>query len=303
MSAPSGWLVVGSTAAGSSGEELIESVAGHLARHAPTEAAVTADEEQLADVLRSCGDRVLVVVGGDGSAHLVVNVLARMELLDATTVGFVPLGTANDVATHLGMAAEGREAARQLCGGRVRRLDLLRLDADALDGPELVVNALHAGLGVDGARRARPLKRVLGPVAYPVGVVSSGLVSSGSVVEVRLDGEVVDLGGPALAVAIANGPRLGGVELLAGASVDDGQLDLLAVPARPWWARAASVARVAGRTPSSVELREGRTVELEGDLGEVDADGEMVRTGARCRVEVVPGALRVVTPGPAQPPT
>ncbi len=42
-------------------------------------------------------------------------------------------------------------------------------------------------------------------------------------------------------------------------------------------------------------VRRGSVVELEGDLGEVDADGEMIAVGAACRVEVLPGALSVLS--------
>ncbi len=50
----------------------------------------------------------------------------------------------------------------------------------------------------------------------------------------RVDGETLDLGGPLLAVAVANAPRLGGVELVDEADLEDGVLDVLAVPGRPW---------------------------------------------------------------------
>ena len=290
-----GWLVVGSTAAGSSGQELIEAVAGRLARSAPAEVAVTASPDDLDRALVELGERVLVVVGGDGSAHVAINALGRLDLLDSVTVGFVPLGTANDLATHLGMTTEPGDAADQIERGAVRRLDVLRLTGDGLDSAELVVNALHAGLGVDGARRAEPLKPVLGPLAYPFGVVASGIVSRGSDVAVRVDGETLDLGGPLLAVAVANAPRLGGVELVDEADPEDGLLDVLAVPGRPWRSRVRSVARAAGRRSSAVTVRRGSVVELEGDLGEVDADGEMITVGAACRVEVLPGALSVLS--------
>jgi diacylglycerol kinase family enzyme len=296
MAAPDGWLVVGSTAAGSSGEESIAAVAGHLSRRGPVESAITSGPDDLEAALHDCGGRTLVVVGGDGSAHVVVNALERLGLLGEVTVGFVPLGTANDLATHLGMSSDPRTAAEQLLDGAPHQLDLLRLTGERVGGVEIVVNALHAGLGVDGARRARPLKPVLGPVAYPVGVAASGIVSRGSAVAVTVDGEEIATGAAMLAVAVANAPRLGGVELMAGADPTDGLLDVLTVPARPWTARLGTIARSTGRSSRRPDTRRGQVVEIEGDLGEVDADGEMIRTGARCRIEVDAGALRAIRP-------
>jgi diacylglycerol kinase family enzyme len=295
--APPGWLVVGSTAAGSSGQDLIEAVAGRLAGTAPAEVAVTADPDELEDVLLRCGERVLVAVGGDGSAHVVVNALERTGLLHRTTVGFVPLGTANDFATNLGMSADPGEAGEQLIAGRRRTVDVIEALPHGAVEPELVVNAVHAGLGVIGAERATPMKPVLGPLAYPVGVATTAAVYRGRAVRLRVDGELVDVDGPLLAVAVANAPRLGGVELVPDACIDDGVIDVLAVPARPWSARVRAIKHVAGRDTESVEVVRGRSVELTGDVGELDADGEPMSGGRGCRFDVRPGALTVLAPG------
>jgi diacylglycerol kinase family enzyme len=292
-----GWLVVGSTSAGSSGRDLIEAVAGRLASDGPTEVAVTGDPAELDPILAACGDRVLVVVGGDGSAHVVADALRRADLLASTTVGFVPLGTANDFATHLGMSADPRTAADQLRQGRRRQLDLMEATPRGGDGPTAVVNAVHAGLGVIGARRAAPLKPVLGRFAYPVGVTTSGMVDQGRRIEVLVDDVPVDVEGPVLAVAVANAPRLGGVELVAGADSADGVLDVMVVPARPWRTRLGAVGQVLGRGGDAVHLAHGRRIELWGDVGELDADGEELAAPSGCRFEVRRGALRVLAPG------
>lgn len=291
-----GWLVVGSTSAGSSGRELIEAVAGRLASDGPAEVAVTASPAELDPILGACHDRVLVVVGGDGSAHVVTDALRRADLLARTTVGFVPLGTANDFATHLGMSTDPRAAADQLRHGRRRQLDLMEAIPRGGNGPAVVVNAVHAGLGVVGARRATPIKPVLGRFAYPVGVTASGMVDRGRRIEVLVDGEPVGVDGPMLAVAVANAPRIGGVELVPGADSADGILDVMVVPARPWRSRLGAIGHVLGRDADSVHLAHGRRIELRGDLGDLDADGEELAAPSGCRFEVRPGALRVLAP-------
>nr|WP_249419716.1 diacylglycerol kinase family protein [Rhabdothermincola salaria] len=290
-------MVVGSTSAGSSGRELIETVAGRLAGDGPTEVAVTSSPEDLDDALGHLGDRTLVAVGGDGSAHVVVNALERVGLLSSATVGFVPLGTANDFATHLGMSAEPREAADQLRHGHRRAVDLMAV-SDGGHAAELVVNAVHAGLGVLGAERATPLKPFLGRLAYPVGVAATGAVYRGLRSRVRIDGQAVDVDGPLLALAVANAPRLGGVELVPGADITDGALDVIVVPARPWVARLRAVRHAAGRDTDAVTVTRARTVELDGDVGELNADGEAIDVGGSCRIEIRPGALRVLCPTP-----
>lgn len=290
-----GWLVVGSTAAGSSGEDAIEAVAGRLSRSGPVSTAVTEGLHELDEVVRSCGARTLVAVGGDGSAHAVANALDRAGLLGSTTVGFVPLGTANDFATHLGLDADPRTAADQLLDAPVRRMDVLRVEAEPLDRPVVVVNALHAGLGVDGARRAARLKPILRRFAYPVGVASLGAVSRGARLSVTLDGKALDDGSPVLAVAVANAPRLGAVNLVTDADPGDGLLRVLVVPARPWSARVATARRRLAGTVDA-DQRSGSVVELAGDLDEIDADGELLEVGSRCQIVVDHGAISVVAP-------
>lgn len=288
-------MVVGSTAAGSSDEQLIETVAGRLARRGPTEVVITSAPDDLDRVLRDHRGRTVVVVGGDGSVHVAVNALDRTGLLEEVTLGFVPLGTANDFSTALGMADDPAAAADQLADGRTSTVDLLRLHP-ASGEPELIANAVHAGLGIAAADRATPLKRWLGPAAYPVGALWAGVRYPGREVTVGIDGADLDLDGPVLAVAVANARRLGGVRFVPDADPTDGLLDLLVVPARPWRARGAMVAHLAGRDPAHVRLERGRSVTLAGDLGPVDADGEQLDVGVSCRIEVLPKALSIRAP-------
>jgi len=97
---------------------------------------------------------------------------------------------------------------------------------------------------------------------------------------------------------VANAPRLGGVELVPGADIADGVLDVVVVPARPWSARLRAIRRAAGRDTDSVTVTRARTVEIEGDIGELDADGEAIDIEGGCRLEVRPGALTVLRPAP-----
>jgi diacylglycerol kinase (ATP) len=259
--------------------------------------AVTGSPEELDEVLRRHDGRTVVVVGGDGSAHVAVNALARTGLLDEVTLTLVPLGTANDLSTHLGMSSDAVTAADQLLGGHITALDLLELKrGDDETEIELVANAVHVGLGVVAAERATPLKRWLGPVAYPAGAVMAGATYAGRDGTVRIDGETMDLGGPFLAVAVANAPRLGGVEFAPDARPDDGLLDVVAIPARPWRARGSTVMHLARRKATHVHLGRGRVVHLEGDIGPMDADGEHLDAGGPCSIEIKPSAVSVLVP-------
>jgi diacylglycerol kinase (ATP) len=148
-------------------------------------------------------DRQLVLAGGDGSIHLLVNRLAATDTLDRT-VGLLPMGTGNDLARGLDLPFDPEEAARRVMSGRPHRLPLL----EAPEG-ELATNNAHAGLGVAAARKGAEWKDRLGSFAYTAGSLVEGLTYEGMEVEVRLDDSLLH-SGPALVVMLLIGPSAGG---------------------------------------------------------------------------------------------
>ena len=76
-----------------------------LAEAGPVEVVSTATPEELDRALASCGDRRLVVAGGDGSLHLAVTRLRERGELAERPIALVPLGTGNDLARAPGVRA------------------------------------------------------------------------------------------------------------------------------------------------------------------------------------------------------
>jgi diacylglycerol kinase family enzyme len=100
--------------------------------------------------------------------------------------GVLPLGTGNDLARNLGIPLEPREAARLVREGNTRELDLL-VDEDG----DVVLNAVHVGVGATAATYAARFKPWLKSAAFPLGAVLSGVRSTGWRVKVEADGKVV----------------------------------------------------------------------------------------------------------------
>lgn len=254
----------------------------------------TGSPDELDEVLADLGDRTLVVAGGDGSVHLVVQRLWQRspEALRDVTLGLVPLGTGNDLARGLGLPLEPDEAARVVASGRVRRLDLLVAD----DG-QVVVNAVHAGIGAVAAQRSERLKDSLGPFAYPVGALFAGVGEASWSLRVTLDGDVVH-DGETLMVGVANAPSIGGgARLCPGARPDDGYLDVVVSSAVERPARLAFGAALRDGAhvdrPDVVCLR-GRSVTVAGDAVRHDVDGEVLDPTASRTYRVVPAAWRLL---------
>lgn len=215
-------LLIGGPA-GSADDDAVAAASAVLAAAGPVEAVTCADLAALEAALDDLAGRTLVIAGGDGSVHLVVDALDRRGALPDVAVGLVPLGTGNDLARTLRIPLDPAEAARRVLAGSPRPLDLIRTSNGT------VVNAAHAGLGVAAAEQAAALKGALGPVAYPVGAVSAGVAADPVELEVEVDGTPLGAG-ELLVVGVGNGRTVGGgTPLFPDADPADGLLEVVAV--------------------------------------------------------------------------
>ncbi|UBU12612.1 diacylglycerol/lipid kinase family protein [Nonomuraea gerenzanensis] len=217
-------LAIVNSAAGGADDEVVSEVLSVLAEHADTVEARVGGPAELPEALAEHPDRDPVVLGGDGTLHRLVEVLAERGELGSRTVGLVPLGTGNDLARALGVPLDPAEAARAAALGEPRPLDLLRDDEGGI-----VVNAVHLGVGVEAARAAKPLKPVLRRFAYAVGSVIAGVRTKGVPLRVEVDGRVVADGRRRVLMAgIGNGTSIGGgTPLTPDAHLSDGLADVV----------------------------------------------------------------------------
>jgi diacylglycerol kinase family enzyme len=282
-----GFLVVANLRAGGADRRSVDAAVGRLAERAPVELRLAT----AADELPEAGGRVLVVAGGDGTLHAVVQHLRDRGLLATTTLGLVPLGTGNDLARTLGLALDPAEAAWRIATGTDRALDVLVDDAGTV-----VVNAAHAGIGAAAGARADDLKPRLGAAAYPVGAVLAAARTDGWRLEVTIDGRPLDLPGPrALQVGIGNGGFIGGgTPLCPGADPTDGLLDVVVSTAVGPAARVAYANAL--RTGDhlrrdDVVADRGVEVRVVGEPVGHSADGEVGPVVADRTYRVEPGVL------------
>jgi diacylglycerol kinase family enzyme len=299
-------LLVVNGAAGTADDDSVEVVLRVLRAGADVVVATTEDGDDLAEVVAGRGDRRLVVLGGDGSVHAAVSALDRAGALDpADPVGVIARGTGNDLARALGLPLDPAEGAAAVLSGRPRPVDLLRGD----DG-ELVVNAVHVGLGAQASAEAVRFKDALGPAAYPLGAVIAGVTGAGTRLRVEVDGAVVgsEEGGWAadgstevLMVGVCNGPTVaGGTALAPGAQVDDGLADVMVCTATGPVARAAFAAALLAGTHverDDVVVVRGSRVRVTGEPTESVPDGELRPAAAALGWRVEPAAWSVLVPG------
>ncbi|KAA2266636.1 sphingosine kinase [Solihabitans fulvus] len=236
------------------------------------------------------GVDVLVVVGGDGAAHLGVQACAGTD----TALGLVPAGTGNDLATALGLPADPLAAADSVAdalrSGTRRRMDLGRLGSGTW-----FATVLCAGFDSAVNERANAMRWPRGPRRYDLAILAelAGLHTSPLVVET--DNGTLDLDGTL--VAIGNTSHYGGgIPICPGADPTDGLLDLTVVGA-------ASRRQLVGILPKlrtgrhvdhpAVTTLRARSVRIAGENAWVGyADGERLDR-LPLAVTCVPGALTV----------
>ncbi|MFC4244155.1 diacylglycerol/lipid kinase family protein [Gryllotalpicola reticulitermitis] len=179
----------------------------------------------------AAGARLVIASGGDGTIRSVAAALRNT----GTALGIVPSGTGNLLARNLGIPIGHPDAAVELAfTGADRVVDVgiaefTSPDERVTEHPFMVV----AGVGVDAAMIANTspaLKQRIGWIAYVDGVLRSVFVSKPTHTKLRVErpgGEDTVRSFDAHSVLVGNvGALPGGVELLPGALIDDGVLDV-----------------------------------------------------------------------------
>jgi diacylglycerol kinase (ATP) len=241
----------------------------------------------------SDGVDTVVVEGGDGMVHLGVNLCAATS----ARLAVVAAGTGNDFARTLGLPVRDVPAAVALLPeGSTRRVDLGRV-SDGVVGDRWFGGVLGAGFDAVVNARAQRMTWPRGQMRYNLAVLRELPVFRPIPYAVELDGRRIET--RAMLVAVANTTSFGGgMRVCPDADVTDGLFDVMIVHALsiPAFLRVfPKVYSGTHITHPAVEIYRARRVRLEASGIHSQADGETF-ADLPIDAEVVPGALRVVTP-------
>ena len=261
------------------------------------------DGARLAREAVDAGGKLVVAVGGDGTASEVIDGLVDGGRLrdPESTFGFIPRGTGGDFRRTLGLPEDLDTAARALAGTRTVICDLGRIALLGHDGvPQIRHFANVAGCGVSGlvSQKVESLKLPSGKLSFMLASARALIGWSDQPVRWRLDGgawrdESIT------ALSVCNGRYFGGGMMVApGARIDDGWFDIVI------WSRLGITDFITKKSMlydgthvklSNTAVHRGRLVEVEPRDGAqvlVDVDGE--QPGALpARFDLLPGALRI----------
>jgi YegS/Rv2252/BmrU family lipid kinase len=259
--------------------------------HATEIAAASADR----------GYTTVVSLGGDGTAHEVINGLMRVPPDRRPRLGLVPIGSGNDFAHAVGVPDNPQEAIRRAFSGTPVAVDLVAL-RDGGGRCEYFQNT--AGIGFDAAvnLRTRKLRRVYGFVMYLTATLQS-IALNFDAPRMRVTYDDGELDRPLMMLTVGNGPRQGGGFIVTpAAKLDDGVLDFVYVDKVSQLRMLLLLPKFMNGTQGSepdVHLARTRRLVIEADRAvPVHADGEVFApyeaNVRRVEIEVVPGAVQIM---------
>ena len=262
------------------------------------------DAADIAELSDAMGITHVIACGGDGTVSEVMNGLMRLPHDRRPVLGIVPLGSANDFATSVGLPLEPGAALAAARTLRSYPIDVVRVTAGAKEesSTSYYINMTTGGFGAEiTSSTPKTLKRLLGGGAYSLmGALKAWRHRS---YRGTLHWDEKEESASLLLLALGNGRQSGGGQVLAPrAKLDDGRLDVLLVK---------DFSSVTELTKLISELQsfpyEGRfvryftTTQLKVTTQAGDSPWPLTLDGeARCYdhfcAEVVPLALRVLLP-------
>ena len=172
----------------------------------------------------SAGAGKILVAGGDGSIHEVVNGILRSGR--PADLGVIPIGTGNDFAKACSIPVDWREAATELAVRMEKNTPARAIDAGRMND-RFFANC--AGIGFDAKvnRIARDIQWRVGDFVY-LAAVFKGMLDGVITPHVTIKFLDQTIEGPITLANISNGAWVGGMFHIAPmARNDDGEFDLV----------------------------------------------------------------------------
>lgn len=252
------------------------------------------------------GRKRMFALGGDGTFQVLLNGVAG---IDGVSIGILPAGGGNDLASALGLPLGPVRAAEAI----LERGEAVRLDAARVrtaDGMErLYMGGGGVGLDAEAARFANGVYRKFrGRSRYLLSAIRALVKFHPLNVRVTFENSGKEtLQGSALVLGVLNAQSYGaGLRLAPGASLVDGKLDLVMLENLSW----SEVLKILPVLAVSGEIRTKRVRRYLAKAARIEtdrpcvfhADGEMIGQ-TPVEISVVPQAMPVwCTRGAAERP-
>lgn len=247
------------------------------------------------------GYDLVVAIGGDGTAHEVVNGLMQTPAERRPALGVVPMGSGNDFSHALGISHQPLEALRQVFTGTPAPIDLGKV-TDGHGRSQYFTNAVGIGIDTKVTLRTRKIRFLQGTPLFLVATLQTIFFDEVRfAIQIETDQEAWDEVSDA--VILMNGSREGGGFWVAPkGKPDDGLLNYLTVRHISRLVLLQTLPEILKGTQEgrfNVRMGQFKKLRLSADRSLfVHYDGEIVsdnRSDTReLSIEIVPGALMAV---------
>ena len=184
------------------------------------------------ELARQAGEEgydLVIALGGDGTAHEVMNGLMQLPEEKRPILGVVPIGSGNDFAYSIGMTQKPDHAlSHALKAENIQAVDI-GLMTDEHGRKEYVDNTLGIGFDAVVTIRSHKLPIVKGFLMYLTAVIQT-IILNHNPAKVIVETDNGKWEDQILMLTLCNGPREGGGFLLSPDSKnDDGKMESVAV--------------------------------------------------------------------------
>jgi diacylglycerol kinase (ATP) len=238
----------------------------------------TKGPEDAVDAAQHWEEGLLIVAGGDGTVHDVVNGLGRAGFPEGVTLGILPAGTGNDLAATLCIPEDPEFAEDVIRQNRERRLDVGRVRSEGV-GERFFINVATGGLGAEISNvNDEELKKRWGKLSYLRASLEVARNFDVRELTLYIDGEERQV--KAVNIAVGNCRYTGGGwPATPKANPEDGLLDVVVI-------EALGVADLLELAPAALS---------ESDY--LDSDGVLFVRAKEIRVETQPPGLEFTADG------
>jgi len=250
---------------------------------------------QLAREAYDQGYRRFLAVGGDGTAHEIINgIFSREGQTDRVELGFLPMGTGNSFLRDF--ADKGaKSSVEALVAGRKRRVDVLRLRHAS--GTIYSFNLLSVGFTADVGALANRRFKAFGHLGYLLGVFVRVLQLKRRAFKLRCDDDSAWDERRCLFLTFNNSKYTGGTMMIAPtADPTDGYIEFVRWGPIGRLGLLKMLPRLYDGRHTQHPLSETRRVQLVefslDDSVDVMIDGEIVSVNIQT-LDILPGAMDV----------
>lgn len=248
------------------------------------------------------GAGLIVVVGGDGTVHEVVNGFAASGKLMNTScqLGIVGSGTAQDAIRSFNLPGDSDEQIDIACGEGFKAVDIGKavvVDSQGAQRDHFFLNECQQGMAAVVVQRFQAHHKWLGGfLGFGLTAVTTAARHREQVMTVEIDGKHA-VTGSMLDVVVANGRYAGGgMNFAPRAEVDDGLLDVVVIHKQRIPSRLVNFPKIyfgSHVNLSWVSYFQGRNISITSSENvPVESDGEFLGH-TPCKIEILPRSLRL----------